>query len=247
MKYSTITTKLLTATVMLALFSSCKKATVDYFNSPVITGGVPKIKTIDYGNKIRTNFYDESGRFTKATYSDGASSTATYSPNAVVFDSYNTLAALTQKDLYVLGADGLVTSSTNSNNATSTFYYYYNANKNLIYDTYISSGVLVRERFYQYVDGNLMYDSLKENGYWSTHTYERFMDINSTTEQNNLGVDVLGQTSKNALKKVITKTSTGNVTTRVYEVPKTDAAGRISKVTYSENGNTPVSTSYTYY
>ena len=152
-----------------------------------------------------------------------------------------------QTDTHVLNADGLMESATNSNNLPSVFYYYYNSDRKLIKDTYISSGILKRTRYYEYANGNRIKDSVVEASSGFVTTYEYYPDITSTTEGANTGYLIFGTDNKNAYKKVETKYSSGTVTTRIYSKPELDASGRVSRISFSNNGSAPLVYTYTYY
>jgi YD repeat-containing protein len=232
--------------IIVSVFTSCQKASVNYFQLPV-TAGVPKLKSIDYATGIRTNEYDGQGRLIKYSHNTGARAELSYLGNKVTSDTYNGGGVLTQKDVLILNADGFVMSATNSNNLPSVFTYTYNSDKKLVKDIYLNNGVVLRERFYEYSNGNLIKDSTSEGTSWRTNNYEYFTDITSTIEAINYGTAFYGTGNKNALKKVVYRVSDGTVNTTVYSTPEKDATGRITKTIYSRDGAAPVVYSYTYY
>lgn len=242
-----VTTRVITsAIIILFTISSCRKASVNYFQPPV-SASLAKVKSVDFATGIRTNEYDLQGRWIKATYNSGAKTETIYSGNTVTVDSYNPSGTLAQKDINTLNSDGLIASATNSNNLPSVFTYMYNSEKKLIKDVYINNGILKRERFYEYSNGNLIKDSTAEGTGWYTNNYEYYLDILSTIEAANYGYELYGTGNKNAVKKIIYKVSDGTINTKIYTAPEKDPAGRIITTTYSLNGGAPVIYKYTYY
>jgi len=228
MKKQLTTKTILAVVILMAAFTSCQKATVNYFQ-PVVSPELPRVKTIDYGSVVRTNEYDGQGRVVQANYNTGAKTLVSYTGNSIISESFNPSGALLQKDINMLNSDGLIESATNSNNLPSVFYYSYNNDKKLINDTYLNNGVLKRERFYTYSNGNLVKDSTAEGSSWYCNDYEYFIDILSTIESVNFGSPYYGAGNKNVVKKVTSRQSDGVVKTKIYSLPEKDAAGRVTK------------------
>ena len=247
MKQQVTTKMMMAAGIIISTFASCKKATVNYVQPPIAVE-VSKIKSLDYGTSTRLQEYDSKGRATKYTYSSGAKTDITYMGNTMTIESYHASGALAQRDISILNSDGLIISATNNNNIPLVVTYSYDSDRRLIKQTNTENGVVTRQNFYEYSNGNRVKDSISSSPLsWYTNKYEYYTDINSSIENINFGVDYYGVGNKNVLKKVIYQESGGTMNTKTYTLPEKDMAGRIIKMTYSLNGGIPVVYQYTYY
>lgn len=244
--------KILNTQILLAMVTILLAGTACTKDKEKLPPGIPaegyKIKTLDYGTGMRTHFYDASGRLVNVTRSDGSSNTSSYGPNSVTTQSLLPNGTLAQQDNLVLDASGLMISGTNSNNLPLVTTYFYNSDKQVIKQVNTESGVITRQRFYTYSNGNMVTDSVADGSGWYTYKYEYYTDIISTIENANYGSEYLGKGNKNVLKKMTYEVSSGGTpVVRNYDVPERDALHRITKTTYTISGGAPVVYKYTYY
>jgi YD repeat-containing protein len=211
--------------------------------------GIPKIKTERYDDETWTYVYDDQGRISEEQYADHSVLKYHHAAGQVTRDYLSATGELLHTARLLLNADGLCKEySENGSTRKSTFTY--DNDKRLIKSSHFDvSGVLFREWFHFYQDGNRVKDStyVISDGSWSVWTHTFYEDILSTIEDDNRGIYWTGMGNTNTLKTRTVISSYGHVNVTLYGPPVLDAHRRVIYRTSSGNDSVPVVQEYSYY
>lgn len=227
---------------------SCKKNDVTPPPSPTMY----KVKTLNYNpgtqNELIQNYtYDNQGRLTLITRSNGEKVEYTYETNKVnsKFTAVNGTITTTINEL---GANGYVTKAIHP---PFTSIYEINNDGFIQRITQSGGGSTYEQRFYYH--GNNILDSIRTifNGAWATTVaYSNFSIDRLFPNAANTGLAFAGQMIKHPFGKNVVRSqlANGNITTSIsYRFNEFDDKGRLVKIISESPGSNPFVETYTYY
>ena len=241
---------ILSISLVVLLLASCQKANKDLAAPPLT--GIPKIKTFVISdtkgiiNSV-TIEYDAVGRFSKGIYKDGHSIKYTYTPGKVTMESFTATNVSDSKGTYVLNGDGLVIKYYNNAYPAFITHFTYTAGKKILTEINENNDDTTYQLYHTYnAAGNLIADSIINGSITTKRKVEYYTDKISTIENPNSGVNFYGIPNTNCPKQSSVKLSSSNYIHTDFNIPETDAKGRIIKSVYNSQGETYTAL-YTYY
>ncbi|MEO5943781.1 MAG: hypothetical protein ABIP30_05175 [Ferruginibacter sp.] len=241
---------ILSISIAVLLLASCQKSNND-LTAPSLAG-IPKIKTFVISdtkgiiNSVAIE-YDDAGRFSRGVYKDGHSIKYTYASNKVTMESFTAANVSDSKGTYVLNGDGLVIKYYNNAYPAFVTHFTYTKGKKILTEINENNNDTTYQLYHTYnAAGNLIADSIINGSITTTKKIEYYTDKISTIENPNSGISFYGIPGTNCPKQSSVKLSTSNYTHTDFNIPETDAMGRITKSVYTSQGETYTSL-YTYY
>lgn len=239
---------LLVLLIGIIVIPSCKK---DKTNPEL---SVPRIlkQNIQSGqyNYIMTFQYDDSFRATKIVQLNGTYKTYDYVDTTVTVKAYNsTGTALISIETYILNSKGLAKSmlGTGSYKTTGTWSekYEYDNNGYLTKEVFTSTLETGHTAIYSIKDGNMITEAFFYSGQYDSTFYEFSTATKNTIGNENMGLSFLGKQNINLFNLMNEKSSTHGTSPYTYTY-EFDSQNRVSKLVREGEGNSTVTSTYTY-
>lgn len=238
------------------LFVSCNKKS-DKQSQPSFPS-VPKIKTIQANNDLRTYTYDDKGRVIKIVYSLYGRDEYAYTDTGIVINSYDTSNAYKGTEVYKLDGQGRAIQYTESYSPEDVVTFTYNGTGEVLSKvttrTIPGDPLRIWNTQYYYTSNNLdsIITKFTEGGIPSGSSAEYydeyFAGITSTITNYNYGQYYLGAQTKGPIKTArdIGETGTGEYPTTTYDY-EYDPQGRITVQHHHWNTSSFPDINFTYY
>ncbi len=212
-------------------------------------GNIPKVKSINEGDKSYTYKYDAQGRILEERYASGSVGLYSYTPGEVKIQWFNEVGVPGVEFHEILDSEGRCIQQTESDD-TRTDIYEYDADGYLTKETSLNpDGSIFNEWYHFYENGNAVKDSMSRTSDGASYVYVNtyYTEIKNTTGDKNIGIQFWGKQNTNALKSKFFTTNAGQVIRYDYEEPVLDDKDRIISRSVNISGGSHNTWVYTYY